>query len=92
MNICPGGRAWLSGIVTLGWSIAEVNPAWKEWVDFTETAGDIFVPMIVGISDNINFENKQERFLAVIGFMNGCFDHRNFNLVKDVDRNDSLKA
>jgi hypothetical protein len=91
MNINPGGRTWLSGIVAMGWNVAKINPVWKKWTDSTEAAGDIFVPMTVGISEKINFDNKHERFLAVISFMNGCFYHRDFNLVKDARRNDSLK-
>lgn len=80
------------GIKGLSEVVCKVNPAWDGWRDITLAAGDFWVPYTVGMGEQINFDNKHERFLAVIAFMTGCLDHRDFNLVKDVARNDSLKA
>jgi hypothetical protein len=69
--------------------------AWVEFADGVEAAGDISPTGIAGLvrlSEKINFDRREERFMTAIGFMNGCLDHRDFNLVKDVARNDSLKS
>ena len=80
--------------VEFGRHLGKTNNFWTDFADDVEAAGGISptcYAAIVRMNDNINFDNKHERFLAVIGFMNGCLDHRDFNLVKDVRRNDSLK-
>jgi hypothetical protein len=81
-----------SGFTDFARSVSKVNPVWKDFVESVEAAGDIWVPYIRSMYEEMNFDNKHECFLAVIGFMNGCLYHRDFNMVKDVRRNDSLKA
>ena len=96
-NKYPGG--WGFDIkhpyfVEFGRKIGENNNFWTDFADSIEASGG-FSPTcyaaVIQMSENINFDNKEERFMAAIIFMNGCFDHRDFNLVKDVQRNDSLK-
>jgi hypothetical protein len=80
--------------VEFGRQLGKRNSFWTDFADSIEAAGGFsptcYAALMYG-SDNIDFDNKHERFLAVIPFMNGCFRHRDFNLVKDVRRNDSLK-
>jgi hypothetical protein len=71
------------------------NSFWTDFADGVEAAGGFsptcYATLMRG-SDNIDFDNREERFITALAFMDGCFDHRDFNLVKDVAYNDSLRT
>lgn len=74
----------------LGLHLARTNPVWIEWIDGVMAAGIIGPPS--WISDDMDFGNKEERFLVALGFMSACLNRRDFMLVADVERSDSLKV
>lgn len=75
--------------------LGETNAFWAGFADSAEAARD-FSPTcyvaLIRMNHEIDFDNRHERFMAVLPFMNRCFDHRDFNLVRDAPRNDSLRT